>query len=59
MRVDADGTTLVTDGPFAETKDAIGGWLVYDTDDLDSSIALAARVPATRFGRAVEVRPLT
>lgn len=59
VRVDAGGATLVTDGPFAETKDAIGGWLVYDTDDLDSAIALAARVPATRFGGAVEVRPLT
>lgn len=53
-----DGATLITDGPFAETKDAIGGWLVYETDDLDSAIALAARVPATRFGGAVEVRPL-
>lgn len=58
VRVDAGGATLITDGPYAETKDAIGGWLVYETDDLDSAIALAARVPATRFGGAVEVRPL-
>lgn len=53
-----DGRTLVTDGPFAETKDAIGGWCVYEGDDLDAAIAVAARIPAARRGGAVEVRPI-
>jgi hypothetical protein len=50
--------TLVTDGPFAEMKEALGGYLFYEADDLDAAIALAARVPAARLGGAVEVRPL-
>jgi hypothetical protein len=54
----ADGETLTTDGPFVAIKEALGGWLVYETDDLDSAIALAARIPAARLGGAVEVRPL-
>jgi len=53
-----DGETLVTDGPFAETKDAIGGYFFLDADDLDDAIELAARVPAARMGGAVEVRPI-
>jgi hypothetical protein len=53
-----DGRTLITDGPFAETKDAIGGWCIYEADDLDAAIALAARIPAAQRGGAVEVRPL-
>jgi hypothetical protein len=51
------GETMVTDGPFAETKEAIGGYLVYEAEDLDEAIALAARIPAARLGGAVEVRP--
>ncbi len=54
----ADGRTLATDGPFAETKEAVGGWLTYEAEDLDAAIALAARIPAARLGGAVEVRPL-
>ena len=54
----ADGRTIVTDGPFAELKEAIGGYLFFEADDLDAAIALAARVPAARLGGAVEVRPL-
>jgi hypothetical protein len=54
-----DGRTLTTDGPFVEVKEAIGGYMFYDADDLDAAIELAARVPAARFGGAVEVRPLT
>jgi hypothetical protein len=54
----SDGETLVTDGPFAEIKEAIGGYFFYEADDLDAAIALAAQVPAARFGGAVEVRPL-
>jgi hypothetical protein len=53
-----DGRTLTTDGPFAELKEAIGGYFVYEADDLDAAIAMAARVPAARMGGAVEVRPV-
>jgi hypothetical protein len=52
-----DGRTLTTDGPFVEAKEAIGGYLVFEADDLDAAIELAARVPAARLGGAVEVRP--
>ena len=54
----ADGTTLVTDGPFVETKEALGGYLLFEADDLDAAIQLAARIPAARMGGAVEVRPI-
>ncbi|HSJ73096.1 MAG TPA: YciI family protein [Miltoncostaeaceae bacterium] len=53
-----DGTTLVTDGPFVETKEALGGYLLFEADDLDAAIELAARIPAARLGGAVEVRPI-
>lgn len=53
-----DGQTLVTDGPFVELKEAVGGWLLYEADDLDAAIALAARIPAARLGGAIEVRPV-
>jgi hypothetical protein len=53
-----DGKTLTTDGPFVELKDAIGGYLVYEADDLDAAIELASRIPAARLGGAVEVRPI-
>ncbi len=53
----ADGETLVTDGPFADTKDVFGGYYVIEASDLDAAIALAARIPAARHGGAVEVRP--
>ena len=52
------GETLTTDGPFAATKEALGGWLTYEADDLDAAIELASRVPAARLGGAVEVRPI-
>jgi hypothetical protein len=54
-----DGRTLTTDGPFVAVKESLGGFLVFEADDLDSAIELAARVPAARMGGAVEVRPLT
>ncbi len=54
----ADGETLTTDGPFVAVKEALGGYLVYEADDLDAAIALAARIPAARLGGSVEVRPL-
>jgi hypothetical protein len=53
-----DGRTLTTDGPFAELKEAIGGYFVLEADDLDEAIAIASRVPAARLGGAVEVRPV-
>jgi hypothetical protein len=53
-----DGQTLTTDGPFAETKEAVGGYYLYEADDLDAAIELAARIPAARMGGAIEVRPV-
>jgi hypothetical protein len=53
-----DGRTLTTDGPFVAVKEALNGFLVYEADDLDAAIELAARVPAARLGGAVEVRPI-
>jgi hypothetical protein len=52
-----DGRTLTTDGPFAELKEAIGGYCFFDADDLDAAIELAARIPAARMGGAIEIRP--
>src|SRR4051794_6703095 len=53
-----DGQTLTTDGPFVELKEAIGGYLFYEADDLDAAIELAARIPAARMGGAIEIRPV-
>jgi hypothetical protein len=53
-----DGKTITTDGPFVEMKEALGGYLFFEADDLDAAIALAARIPAARLGGAVEIRPL-
>jgi hypothetical protein len=53
-----DGQTLTTDGPFVEMKEALGGYLFFQADDLDAAIELAARIPAARLGGAIEVRPL-
>jgi hypothetical protein len=53
-----DGRTLTTDGPFVELKEAIGGYLLFEADDLDAAIELAARIPAARMGGAIEVRPI-
>ncbi|MEX2613386.1 MAG: YciI family protein [Gaiellaceae bacterium] len=53
-----DGKTLTTDGPFAEIKEAIGGYLMFEADDLDAAIELASRIPAARMGGAIEVRPI-
>ena len=52
------GQTLTTDGPFAETKEALGGFYLFEADNLDAALEVAARVPAARMGGAVEVRPL-
>jgi hypothetical protein len=53
-----DGETLVTDGPFAETKEALGGYLFFEAEDIDAAIELAARIPAASRGGAIEVRPI-
>jgi hypothetical protein len=53
-----DGRTLTTDGPFVELKEAIGGYLHFEADDLDAAIELASRIPAARMGGAIEVRPI-
>jgi hypothetical protein len=53
-----DGETLTTDGPFADTKEVLGGFYLLDAPDLDGAIELAARVPAARMGGSVEVRPV-
>jgi hypothetical protein len=53
-----DGQTLTTDGPFVAVKEALGGYLFFEADDLDAAIELASRVPAARMGGAVEVRPI-
>jgi hypothetical protein len=53
-----DGRTLTTDGPFAEAKEALGGYLFFEAGDLDAAIELAAKIPAARLGGAIEVRPI-
>jgi hypothetical protein len=52
-----DGKRLVTDGPFAETREQLGGYYLVNCANLDEALALAARVPSARFG-TIEVRPL-
>jgi hypothetical protein len=51
------GRTVTADGPFAGMTDAVGGWFILEADDLDAAIEVAARVPAARYGGAVEIRP--
>jgi hypothetical protein len=53
-----NGSPLTTDGPFAETKEALGGYYLLEADDLDAALEIAARIPAARLGGAVEVRPV-
>jgi hypothetical protein len=53
-----DGKTLTTDGPFVELKEAVGGYLFFEADDLDAAIELAASIPAASMGGAIEIRPL-
>ena len=53
-----EGQTLTTDGPFADSKEVLVGYYVFEADDLDEAIELAARIPAAHFGGAIEVRPL-
>jgi len=52
-----EGKSLITDGPFAETREQLGGFFLIDARDLDEAIAIAARIPAARVG-TIEVRPV-
>ena len=52
-----DGKTLVTDGPFAETKEQLGGYYLVDAKDMDEALKIAERIPSARYG-SIEVRPV-
>jgi hypothetical protein len=52
-----DGKTLTTDGPFAETREQLGGYYMVEAKNLDEAIAIAARIPGAKFG-SIEVRPV-
>jgi hypothetical protein len=53
-----NGETLLTDGPFVDVKEHLGGFYLLEADDLDAALEIAARIPAARMGGAIEVRPL-
>ena len=53
-----NGKPVITDGPFAETKEQLGGYHLLECKDLDEALAIAARIPTLRVGGTVEVRPL-
>jgi hypothetical protein len=53
-----NGEVLLTDGPFVDAKEHLGGYCLVEADDLDLALEIAARIPAARMGGAVEVRPL-
>jgi hypothetical protein len=58
IRLDAAGAPVVTDGPYLELKEVLGGFLVIDAEDIDEAVAIAAGWPALRPGHSVEVRPV-
>ncbi|MEU6783320.1 YciI family protein [Nonomuraea angiospora] len=58
VRVDRDGRRTVTDGPYAETREVLGGFYVIDVPDLDVALDWAARCPGARGGGSVVVRPV-
>jgi hypothetical protein len=53
-----EGESLITDGPFADTKEVFGGYYVLEADNVDAALEIARRIPAVRLGGAVEVRPM-
>jgi len=53
-----NGQALTTDGPFATTKEVLGGYYLFEADNLDAALELAARIPAARLGGSIEVRPV-
>ncbi|WP_428501794.1 YciI family protein [Pseudonocardia sp.] len=58
VKVDDSGTRLVTDGPFAETREVLGGYYILDVPDLDSALDWAARCPGSQNGGSIELRPV-
>jgi hypothetical protein len=52
------GQTLLTDGPFVDAKEHLGGYILVEADELDTALEIAARIPAARMGGAIEVRPV-
>jgi hypothetical protein len=52
-----DGKLLVTDGPFADTKEVLAGFYLVEAEDLDQATEVAGRIPAVRFGGSIEIRP--
>jgi hypothetical protein len=52
------GETLVTDGPFAETKEQLGGYYLVEADSIDDAVAIGAAIPSARLGGSIEVREL-
>ena len=57
VRVNGGGV-LATDGPFAETKEHLGGYYLVEADSIDDAVKLAAKIPSARLGGSVEVRPI-
>jgi hypothetical protein len=53
-----DGHTITTDGPFAETKEALGGFYLIEAKDLDEALELGAQCPGAKYGGSIEVRPI-
>ena len=58
VRHGGGGEHLITDGPYADTKEVLGGYFVFEASNLDEALEVAQRIPAVRLGGAVEVRPL-
>jgi len=53
-----DGESLITDGPFADTKEVFGGYYILESDDVDAALDIARQIPAVRMGGSVEIRPV-
>lgn len=53
-----NGKTVTTDGPFAETREQLGGYYIVEAKNLDEAISIAARIPSVRLGGSIEVRPI-
>lgn len=53
-----NGTTMTVDGPYVDTKGAVAGYSVFEADSIDAAIDLATRIPAARYGGAIEIRPV-
>jgi hypothetical protein len=53
-----DGKPLVTDGPFVEIKEAVGGYFTLEAEDLDAAVEVVSTIPAARLGGAIEIRPV-